>query len=69
MINMLTSSAVDYGFYPHSGQTKDYVVGICCFSAKHTALSTMSKDWLSQNQDNVSDCSAISTNMAVVSMS
>jgi hypothetical protein len=69
MINMLTLSAVDYGFYPCSGQTKDYVIGICCFSAKHAALSTMSKDWLSQNQDNVSDCSAISTNMAVVSMS
>ena len=69
MINMLTSSAVDYGFYPGSGQTKDYVIGICCFSAKHAALSTMGKDWLSQNQDNVSDCSALSTNMAVVSMS
>jgi hypothetical protein len=69
MINMLTSSAVDYGFYPRSGQTKDYVIGICCFSAKHAALSTTNKDWLSQNQDNVSDCSAISTNMAVVSMS
>ena len=69
MINMLTSSAVDYGFYPRSGQTKDYVIGICCFSAKHAALRTTSKDWLSQNQDNVSDCSAISTNMAVVSMS
>ena len=32
--------AVDRGFYPWSGQTKDYKIGICCFSPKHTALSS-----------------------------
>jgi hypothetical protein len=26
------------------GQTKDYEIGICCFSAKHTALRRKSKD-------------------------
>ena len=36
------------------GQTKDYNIGICCFSAKHAALRSKSKDWLAQNQDNVS---------------
>ena len=40
-------------FKPWSGQTKDYKIGICCFSAKHAALRRKSKDWLAQNQDNV----------------
>jgi hypothetical protein len=38
MVSMFTSSAVDRGFEPRSGQTKDYKIGICCFSAKHTTL-------------------------------
>jgi len=35
------------------GQTKDYKISICCFSAKHAALRRRSKGWLAQNQDNV----------------
>ena len=35
MVSVLASSAVDIGFKPRSGQTKDYKIGICCFSAKH----------------------------------
>jgi hypothetical protein len=35
MVSVLASSAVDRGFEPRSGQTKDYEIGICCFSAKH----------------------------------
>jgi hypothetical protein len=35
-------------------QTKDYRIGVCCFSAKHTALRRKSKDWLARNRDNVS---------------
>jgi hypothetical protein len=38
MVSMLTSSAVDRGFEPWSGQTKDLKIGICCFSIKHAAL-------------------------------
>jgi hypothetical protein len=34
MVSMLASSAIDRGFEPRSGQTKDYKIGICCFSAK-----------------------------------
>jgi GH43 family beta-xylosidase len=41
-------------FEPRSGQTIDYKTGICCFSAKHTALRKKCKDWLTWNQDNVS---------------
>jgi hypothetical protein len=35
------------------GQTKDYEIGICYFSAKQAALRRKSKDWLAQNRDNV----------------
>jgi hypothetical protein len=55
MVSVLTSSAVDRGFEPRSGQTKDYEIGMCCFSAKHAVLRRKSKDWLARNQDNVSE--------------
>jgi hypothetical protein len=45
MVSVLASSVVDCGFEPRSGQTKDYNIDICCFSAKHTALRRKSKDW------------------------
>ena len=46
---------VESGFEPRSSQTKDYKIGICCFSAKHAALRRKGKDWLTQNQNNVSE--------------
>ena len=55
MVSVLASSAVDRGFDPRSGQTKDYEIGICCFSAKHAALRSKSKDRLARNQNNVSE--------------
>ena len=55
MVSVLASSAVNCGLEPWSGQTKDYKIGICCFSAKHAALKRKSKDWLARNQDNVSE--------------
>ena len=55
MVSVLTSNAVDCGFHFRSGQTKDYKIGICCFSSKQAALKSKSKDWLSQNKDNVSE--------------
>ena len=54
MVSMLTSSAEDCGIDPRSGQTKDFKIGICCFSAKHAALRSKSKDWLAWSQNNVS---------------
>jgi len=60
MVSMLVSSAVDRGCEPWSGQTKDYRIGIYCFSAKHTALRRKSKDWLAWNEDNVSEWSDMS---------
>ena len=55
MVGMLASSAVDHGFESRSGQTKDYEIGICCFSTKQAALRRKIKDWLARNQSNVSD--------------
>ena len=55
MISVLASSVVDRGFEFRLGHTKDYKIGICCFSGKHTALKRKSKDWLARNQVNVSE--------------
>ena len=55
MVGMLTLSAVDCGFEPRSGQTKDYEIGICGISTKHAALRRKSKDGQAWNQDNVSE--------------
>jgi hypothetical protein len=55
MFSVLASSVVDREFEPQSRETKDYEIGICCFSAKHAALRRKNKDWLARNQDNVSE--------------
>ena len=55
MVSMLAWSVVDCGFESRSGQTQNYKIGICCFSARHTALRRKSKDWLARNQDNFSE--------------
>jgi hypothetical protein len=60
MVSVLISSVVDRGFKPRSGQTNEYKIGICCFSTKHTALRSESKDWLARNQNNVSEWSDMS---------
>ena len=52
--SVLASSSVNRGFEPHSGQTKDYKIDICCVFAKYAALRSKSKDWLARNQNNVS---------------
>jgi len=49
MISMLAPSEGDCGFKPRSCQTKDYNIGICCFSAKHTASRSKSKKRLAWN--------------------
>ena len=45
IVSMLATSEVDHGFESRSGQTKDYKIGICCFSAKHSAFRRKSKYW------------------------
>ena len=51
-VYMHALSAVDCGFEPRSGQTKD---DLCCFFVKqHATLRSKSKDWLARNQNNAS---------------
>ena len=53
MVNVLALSAVERGLEPRSGKTKDYKIGICCFS----------DNWhlLARNQNNVSRWGNMST--------
>ena len=60
MVRVLASIAVDREIERRSGQTKEYKIGICCFSAMHAALRKKSKDWLARNQYNVSEWSDMS---------
>ena len=36
-------------------QNKDFKIEIWCFFPKHATLKSKSKNWLTQNQDNVSE--------------
>jgi hypothetical protein len=60
MVSVSSSSAVYRGFESRSGQTKNYKIGMCCFSAKHAALRRKSKDWIARYQNNVSEWSDMS---------
>ena len=60
IVSVLASSAVDPGFEPQSGQTKDYEIGICCISSKHTSLRRKRKDWLARNPSKVFEWSDMS---------
>ena len=55
MVSVPFPCAVDCEFESRSGQTRDYKIGSCCFSAKHASLRRKSKDWLARNQDNMSE--------------
>ena len=50
MVSMLALSVVDRGLEFRSGQTKDYKIGICCFSAKHAALRRKSTHWFARKR-------------------
>jgi hypothetical protein len=43
MVSVLASSVIDCGYELWSCQTKEYKIGICCFSAKNAALRRKSK--------------------------
>ena len=43
MVSVFTSNAGDREFKRRSGLTKDYTIGICCFSAKPVALKRKNK--------------------------
>jgi hypothetical protein len=48
MLSGEATSAVDHGFQPWLGQTKDYKISICCLTTKHAALRSKNKDWLAR---------------------
>ena len=52
IVSKFVLSAVDH--------TKDCLICMCCFSAKHTALRRKSKNWLALSQDNVSEWKHVS---------
>jgi activator of 2-hydroxyglutaryl-CoA dehydratase len=54
MVSMPVMSAVDHEFKSRLGQTKEYIICICFFCAKHSILRRKSKEWLAEEQDNVS---------------
>jgi hypothetical protein len=61
IVIVLASATVYGGFEPRSVQTKDYNIGICCFTAKHAALRRKSKGWMALNLNNVSEWGDMST--------
>ena len=54
-IRLLAASVVEREFEPRSGQIKNYEIVICCFFAKHAAVRRKNNDWLTRNQDDVSE--------------
>jgi hypothetical protein len=60
-VRVLALSAVNRGFEPWPGETKDYKISICFFSVKHAVLSSKSKYWLARDQNNVTEWSDMST--------
>jgi len=66
---MLTSRRViDRRAKSRSGQTKDNKISICWFFTSHAVFRRKSKDWLAQNQDNVSEWSAISKHGCIIEL-
>ena len=55
MIDVLAWSALGRRFESGLVEIEAYKIGICRFSAKHTSLRRKCKDWLAQNQNNVSE--------------
>jgi hypothetical protein len=46
MVSVITASVVDRGFESRSGQSKDYIIGICCFSAVVWRVGGRGVDWI-----------------------
>jgi hypothetical protein len=61
MVSVLDSRAVDRVFKARSVHTKNYKTGMFCFSAKHAALLSKSKNLLARKQDYVSEWSNTTT--------
>ena len=60
MVSVLALNVVDRVFDPRSSKTKDYLISMCGFSAKHPALRRKNKYELIRNRDNVSEWGGMS---------
>jgi hypothetical protein len=45
IVGVLASNVIVRWTKPRSGQTKDYKIGVCCFTTKHSVLRSKNKDW------------------------
>ena len=61
IVCVLSSSVVECGFEPRSGQTKDCEICIFCFLAKDASLASNSRIRLARNQNNVPEWSDMFT--------
>ena len=61
MVGVVALCAVDRGFEPQSGQTKDYKIGIILLLLHSSSNKEKEQSWLSRNQDNVSKRCSMST--------
>ena len=55
------------GFECMADKTKNYKTGFYCFSAKHAALRSKSKDWLDRNTNNVFEWDDMSNSRSCLS--
>ena len=60
MVNVFASNVVVRGFEPQPDQSKDYEIGFAAIN-KHAAWRSNSRDWLARNQDDVPQCTDMST--------
>jgi len=60
LASILASGAGDEGYESQLGETNDYILGMCCFSANRAASREQSEYRLGRNQDNVSEWGAMS---------
>ena len=60
-MSVFTLIAIDRGFNSGRVKPKTKIIGVFSFSTKHTVFGSKNKDWLTQNKDNVSECSNMST--------
>jgi hypothetical protein len=62
MVSVLASIAIDRVFESRLGHTKDYKIGICCFSAKHATFRKRGKSgWVEMRIMCVSGTTCLST--------
>jgi hypothetical protein len=63
--DFISTNVVNHESEFRSGQIQDYEIGVCCFHTTHATLKSKVKD---RGQDNVSECSDMSTNSQLITL-